>query len=515
MSIQNLPALAVGLAASTLLLWNTAALTAETSYADLAAYRRLWSDLAFAINGYLEPAVTVPAAPSDSSSAETVERYRQILLLRIQERGIRPTQFWRALRGRAFLLEWGPLEAAPYDDPGRALLLTAAFRSRHGISPFLILWLGAFCCIPIILWTAWEFFMADQPVAGTIFVFGLASSPYVVEMLALPRYAVGFYGLALLLLVPLSVYALLRTSPSLKGLIIRAVLIGVGFGVCALSRSSSLLLLAGFYLALFLGVRRALPRETHGWHNLAVSMAVFLLFLTPYLAMRRPQRHDVWQPLWEGLGDFDRTKGHAWSDPVAEQVVKKAGGEALWTPRSETIFRALVLEDLRDDPVWYATILAKRLCTTVAQWKLWPWTPRDGISIRRRSSPNEGFIDKYYGYTTTVDHVGFGSWRVEVPVSLLLLPTALFVALPWLPARFRSAARYGWRAGGHLGLIGCVGFAALPLPVLITTAGAQETQAFALVYLLGLCFLAEEITWPLRSAGLSRAASAASARPSS
>jgi hypothetical protein len=500
MSFRSLRALAVGLAASALLLWNTAALTADTNYAHLGAFRRLWSDLASAINGYLEHQVPAPRDLSASSSpTETVERYRRIMIERIQERGIRPTQFWRTLRGRAFLREWGPLERGAYDDPGRAMLLTAAFRHLDGISPFLILWLGAFFSIPVLLWTTWEFFMADQPVAGTTYVLGLASSPYVVEMLALPRYAVGFYALALLLLVPLSVYALLRASPSLKGLVIRATLVGLGFVVCALSRSSSLLLLAGFLLALFVGVRRVMPLRRYGLRSLAVSLAVFLLFLSPYLATRRPQRHDVWQPLWEGLGDFDRTKGHAWSDPVAEEVVKKAGGEALWTPRSEAIFRTLVLDDVREDPLWYATILAKRVCATVAQWKVWPWAPRDGIHIRRRSSDNEGVIDKYYGYTTTVDHVGFGSWQVELPISLLVLPTVLLVALPWVPTRMRPGALAVRRRPARLGVIGCVGLAAMPLPVLITTAGAQETQAFALVYLLGLSFLAEEITRSARS----------------
>jgi hypothetical protein len=214
--------------------------------------------------------------------------------------------------------------------------------------------------------------------------------------------------------------------------------------------------------------------------------------------MRPPRRHDVWQPLWEGLGDFDRTKGHAWSDPVAEEVVKKAGAEALWTRRSEAIFRALLLSDVRGDPLWYATILAKRVGATVVQWKLWPWGPRDGIHIRRRSSPNEGFIDKYYGYTTTVDHVGFGSRQVELPISLLLLPTVLLIALS-LPTRFAPGAQTVRRRRAGLEAVGCVAVAALPLPVLITTAGAQETQAFALVYLLGLSFLAEEIMRLLRS----------------
>jgi hypothetical protein len=154
---------------------------------------------------------------------------------------------------------------------------------------------------------------------------------------------------------------------------------------------------------------------------------------------------------------------------------------------------------VREDPLWYATILAKRVCATVAQWKVWPWAPRDGIHIRRRSSDNEGVIDKYYGYTTTVDHVGFGSWQVELPISLLVLPTVLLVALPWVPTRMRPGALAVRRRPARLGVIGCVGLAAMPLPVLITTAGAQETQAFALVYLLGLSFLAEEITRSARS----------------
>jgi hypothetical protein len=44
-----------------------------------------------------------------------------------------------------------------------------------------------------------------------------------------------------------------------------------------------------------------------------------------------------------------------------------------------------------------------------------------------------------------------------------------------------------------LRVMGCVALAALPLPVLLTTAGGAEPQAFAIVYLLGAGFAAEAL----------------------
>jgi hypothetical protein len=136
------------------------------------------------------------------------------------------------------------------------------------------------------------------------------------------------------------------------------------------------------------------------------------------------------------------------------------------------------LQSVREDPRWYGDILLKRVAATALQWKLWPWRPRDGTPVRDSTSWNEGFIDKYYGYSTTVDHVGLGPWRLELPISALLVPGAILIGL---------------RRGAPLLVMAALALATLSLPVLMSTAAAQETQAFALTYLLGLVFLLDEL----------------------
>ena len=176
--------------------------------------------------------------------------------------------------------------------------------------------------------------------------------------------------------------------------------------------------------------------------------------------------------------------GVFWSDAAAEEASRRGGGGALWTPGSEAMFRRVVIQTVREDPLWYGEILLKRVAATTLQWKLWPWRPRDGTPLRQSTSWNEGFMDKYYGYSTTVDHAGLGPWRAELPISALLVPGAILLGL---------------RRAAPLLVMGAVAVATLGLPVLMSTAAAQETQAFALVHFLGLGFLLDEL-WRRRGA---------------
>jgi hypothetical protein len=272
-----------------------------------------------------------------------------------------------------------------------------------------------------------------------------------------------------------------RLTP--RGLLWRTAGAGALLALCALCRSSVIVLLPGFVLALLIGVRRL----RHQWPGRLVFLAVpaLVVLLLPYVLARPSERHGVWSALWEGLGDFDRTHGHAWSDPVAEKVSQDAGGGALWTPASEAVFRRLVLEDVRHDPLWYAGILARRAGATLVQWKLWPRRASSGAPIRRSTSDNEGFMDKYYGYAATADHVGLLRWRMELPVAVMLLPVVLLGGLAWRgPAR--EAAR------GALAVVGAVALGTVGVPILISTAAAQEAQAFAFVYVMAGAFCVEE-----------------------
>jgi hypothetical protein len=202
--------------------------------------------------------------------------------------------------------------------------------------------------------------------------------------------------------------------------------------------------------------------------------------------MQRQQSRDVWQPVWEGLGDFDRTKGYTWGDKEALDFVRANGGKKLWTNRSEEIFRQKIADDVRQDPSWFAGILAKRFVAVVTQSKLWPWGPLGGTFIAESTSPNEGVMDKYYTYAATIDHFGLGEAQLEIPIVLLLLPVPILGWAAWRGTPARRAA-----ALAALGVAACIALATIALPVLITTAGGQETQAFAIAYLVAAAFLPE------------------------
>jgi hypothetical protein len=217
----------------------------------------------------------------------------------------------------------------------------------------------------------------------------------------------------------------------------------------------------------------------------------------------------VWLGLWEGLGDFDRTKGHAWDDDVAREVLRRAGMAPperypVWenAPENEALFRRLVVDDVRSAPGWYAGILARRVWVTLTQIKLSPWAPRDGLSIAPRRSSNEGAIDTYYAMATTADRIGLGPWRFELPLVLLWEPTVLLILLFLLGRGIARLHPWATRLGPALFVMLCVAVAALSLPVLFTTAAGLETQAFVMVYFLGAAFLLDEALRYRRAAGL-------------
>lgn len=479
--------LLVGILACMLILANTAVLRRDTSYEDLGAFRRLWSDLARGVTTYLdrEYPVSQDKAWRKTWATDPVATTRRIMVEKVAHHEIRPWEFWRTVRDEAFIRERGrPVPPDMFDDPGRGLVLAAAFQLRRGIAPFLILWLAPLLLLPVVLWIAYDAFRAGVPVAGAVFLAILGLSPFVLEMLSFARSSAGFYLVALLILVPLAFYGVVGPPPTVEGLLKRWVAAGVLFGLCALCRSGALLMAPGFVLVLALSVARmpAAGRRERLRRG-ALAVLTLVLFVAPFLAMRQPEHHDVWAGVWEGLGDFDRTKGHSWSDPVAEERVRREGASGLRTPEAMAVLRADVFDHVRDDPGWYGGILARRLLATVTQSRLWPTIRSDGLWMVRSTSPNEGFMDKYYAYTTTVDFLGFGPHRVELPVALILLPTVSLLAWAGLDRRWRPAAM------ATLVLMA----AALPLPVLISTAGGAEPQAFALAYGLGFALLVDAL----------------------
>jgi hypothetical protein len=493
--------------AAALLLWHSAYWHAGADLSSLPSPRRYWEDLAVAATRYLDDDGRAERVSINSADgAELRLGFQRSLARAAAVEGLAPWEIWRkvpvrpALKGRRLL----PRES---DDPGRAALLTAGFRLLRGVSPFLPLWIGALAAAPLLPWVAWELARAGRPLAGASFPLLLAASPFVVETLSLPYSAVGFYVIGLLALVPLATYAL-GGAVRARGLAVRALLAGAVFAVGVLGRGGTLLILPGFVLALGTAVARIEARWSLSRRALAF-VAVMALFLMPYALLRQPAHHDVWIALWEGLGDFDRTKDHTWADSAGREVLRRAGIElpARYpifenAAEAEPVFRKLYLTDVRSDPLWFAAILGRRLWATLTQAKLAPWSPSEGRSMAPRAAPNEGAIDTYYSMTTTADWLGLGPWRFELPLPLLWGPTLLLALVCLAGRRFRVPERARARLQTALAALGMMAAGALCFPVFFTTAGGFETQAFVIVYFLGVAFLVDEAVRYRRAAGL-------------
>jgi hypothetical protein len=111
---------------------------------------------------------------------------------------------------------------------------------------------------------------------------------------------------------------------------------------------------------------------------------------------RADHYHVFWHPIWCGLGDFDTTHGHAWDDAAAiayaQPVINARYHQELpwwWgvkgkdqgertaddyldgarlyyrlpylEPHYDEVLREKVLTDIRQDPSWFAGILARRI----------------------------------------------------------------------------------------------------------------------------------------------------------
>jgi hypothetical protein len=504
-SRRLLPLVAGALAAG-LLAYNTAT-RPHARLTELRYPQRYWEDVAIATSHYLNRGrPEVEEATTGSSPGATLRvAYQRHLTRGVEEHGIRSWQFWRVVPLRPFLRR-ERIRARPYDDAGRSTLMALGFRGLGGVSPYLGLWLGAVGALPLLLWLACELAASGRPVAAVLLPSALASSAFLVELLALPYSAAGFYALAVIALGALAVHALLVPPGSPRRLALRVLLAGGCFAVCLACRASTRGLLPAFLLAVVLAAVRQARAEAAatGWRRVAAGALLGAgLFLAPHAAttaVRSGHGHALWGDMWEGLGDFDREKGHEWSDPELRRLLRREGmrvnrhSGAEWeSDQSEALLRRLVLRDIREDPAWYATILAKRLGATLSQWRLWPYGPEDGRSVLGLLHPAEGLIVTYYGMTATVDFLAFGPSRLELRVAWLIAPSLLLAGLALSARRVRRLAPHASTLWGSLAVLGILATGTLVLPVGVTTASALETESFALVYFFGFALCADAL----------------------
>lgn len=477
-----------------MLLLNTAARRSKADVTNLP--RRHWEDTCLAVGRYLGAPGARKAELQTPEGSALYTWMRKRLIRTTLNAGVRPWEFLATVRGGALPRDT-VLAPRPSDDTGRAMLASLGFAAIGGVSPFLVFWVGPLFMIPLFIWVTLELSWAGRSLAAGLFVGLVAVSAYVVDVLSLSYSAAGFSTASLLLAVALAVYALLHPAPAVPGLLVRALLAGVFWAVCILCRSGAILSGIGLGLALVAGAWRV---ATTMRRFAVIFPGALVLLVLPFALVRPTSHHEAWLGVWEGLGDFDRTKGHTFADPEARKVLA-AGGIVI--PRTlplnvraaetEPFFRELVLRSIGEDPLWYGRILAKRVAATVTQVKLMPSRFASGSTFAARSHPQQGATDVYYSMTATADVFAVGHYQAEAPLWLLWLPLfALTLAGCGAGGRFHEARR-------ELGVVAILAVAALAQPVLVTTAGGLETQGFVLVYLLAAGFLGARM---MQSAGL-------------
>jgi len=444
--------------------------------------------------------------------------FRQRLDEEMAERSIRPSTFWRTLPPASLSPDRQWRAAERFDDGGRALLLGLCYRAIGGAAPFLLFWLGILICVPLLVWVFLEFRWAGHGIAGGVLIGLLSCSAFFVDMLALGYSASGFHVMALLALLALAIYAVLG-EVTVRGLVVRSIAVGMLVGVFSVARGTVPSLLPAFVLALGAGARRAVPPSEGrriDLRRLAFLAANVVLLCMPYLLLNivvdgmvaktmssrgrpmMPRYHDPALLIWKGLGDFDRTKGYEFRDKAGERAIIRGSQTGDASRAQEIHLRTVILGDIREDPVWFATILMKRALSTITLYKVWPFGPRDGTSIIPAASPNEGVIDSYYSIAAQADWYRLGPWVGELPILFVLLPTLICLLAGSLPSVASSAPELARAARAGFPVMFIVAVGVLATPVLITTATAFEPECFVIVHFLAAGFLAEGAVKALR-----------------
>jgi hypothetical protein len=494
-------ALACGLLAGALLAWNGSH-RPNLALDDLRPAGRYWEDLALAGSTYLQRATATPGPVivNGTPEAEDLKHgFRRNLLRGVEELALRPWQFWRTVPVRPFLNRARVVQR-PYEDGGRPLLMAAGYRLLGGVAPYLGLWVALLFALPSLLWTTWELARAGWPLAAGVFALAVGSSCFAADLLTMAYAATGFHLVALLLLAALACHAFLARPGTVAALLARCLAGGLLFLVCLLCRASSLALVPALLLSVGVAAWRLAGGRASWRRGAALALLAGGVFLGPYALLRalaKPSAHDVWATVWEGLGDFDRSKGFVWSDPELRAFLQREGlpvspldGMEFQGPASEAVTRRAVVTAIRQDPLWYGGILARRLGATLTLWKLRPWGPRDGRSLAPATHPNEGSTDVYWGMTATADFFGAGPWRQELGLSVVLAPLVLLPLLWGLSPRARQpATRAG--AAAQLGALATLSLGTMAIPIGVGTASGFELQSHVLVPLLALGLLVQ------------------------
>jgi len=142
--------------------------------------------------------------------------------------------------------------------------------------------------------------------------------------------------------------------------------------------------------------------------------------------------HPFWHPIWCGLADFDTKYKREWEDgeafSKAVPELKKRGWESprgdlthgdkyllSTSPEYERVMRDFVIADIRNDPMWYLDIIAKRIKKTLTEWQ----EPRLDLFFCRLPLPYS-----FWPYLVgAIVLLVLGMWS-EIKLLMLTVPTA-------------------------------------------------------------------------------------------
>jgi hypothetical protein len=474
---------------------NAATLRAHWSLDNMGTSRRYWEDVTVAVSLYQTREWKSPRKLSiNEAVANRINgRLRELLPRAAARAGVRPWEFWRLVEIREFA-NISPFELRFSDDAGRARLSGFAFILLGGIAPYLPLWLPFLAFLVVAGWIAIEFFRVGEGFASVSFLGLLASSAYLLEALTLPYSAAGFHLVSALGIVAVAMFAF-GPPPTRWQVWSRVLAASLLFHVATWCRSSSVVFLPLAICLLLLAESRVkAPRG--GWGRLGYALALILLMVAPK-ALGSKSSHEVWLGMWEGLGDFDRERGHEWSDFSARVALDREGYHMerrgpYWTPETEAIFKRLVLADIKENPLWFVKILGHRVVATLTQRRLAPKASDQGTTYEASSDPAEGVTDVYYNFVKTADvFTAFGRTR-EASLWMFWLFGGVFLA------RGALSRSLPWRR--RLGVVAAFGLGALVMPVALTTASGIETQVFAFTFLLCAAFLISDVRDVIRGA---------------
>ena len=258
------------------------------------------------------------------------------------------------------------------------------------------------------------FWNAGHAILGAILVLLLGSNPFQVSEVFARNNVFGWVITAGVLVLALSLGFLLDRRPSAVACVLAPIATGLVLATIRQIRTEPVLVGVSVVLAyltarhLSLGIRALL---------VALLAASFLLgswawasyfdakFREAYVKVKaagghpydgpRHLHHFVWHALWCGLGDFDTRYGYEWNDvkgmayalpimkargfePTGHPKVERQPFDALtlgvyWdrarkyartpfeVPEYSDVIREKVVHDITHDPLWYLTILAKRV----------------------------------------------------------------------------------------------------------------------------------------------------------